>query len=74
MVSMRKKSRNITPSYHSRIPDLMRWITVGSSLGIKIVGDSVTSEPRDIGGGNIIVVTESGLLSSSPSTDVAFVE
>ena len=45
-----------------------------SSLGIEIVGDSVTSESRDIGGGEIVVIMESGLSSSSPSTDVAFVE
>ena len=74
MVSARKKNRNITLSYRSRIPDLMRWITVDSSLGIEIIGDSVTSESCNVGGGDIVVITESGLSSSSPSTDVAFAE
>ena len=41
MVSTRKKNRNITLSYCPRIPDLMRWTTAGSSLGIEIVRDSV---------------------------------
>ena len=45
---MRKKSCNITLSYHSRIPDLMRWITVGSSLGIVVIGDGVTTESSDV--------------------------
>ena len=52
----------------------MQWITVDSLLGIEVIGDSVTSESCDVGRGDIIVITESGLLSSSPSTDVAFVE
>ena len=74
MVSTRKKNCNITLSYRSRIPDLMWWITAGSSLGIKIIRDSVTSEPCDVGGGNIVVITKGGSSSSSPSTDVAFAE
>ena len=74
MVSVRKKNRNITLSYHSRIPDLMWWTTVDSSLGIKIVGDIVTSELCNIGRGDIVVITKSGLSLSSPSTDVAFAE
>ena len=74
MVSMRKKNRNITLSYRSRIPDLMRWTTAGSSLGIEIVRDSVTSESCDVSRGNIVVITKSGSSLSSPSTDVAFVE
>ena len=74
MVSVRKKNRNITLSYRSRIPDLMWWTTVDSSLGIKIVGDIVTSELCNIGRGDIVVITKSGLSLSSPSTDVAFAE
>ena len=74
MVSTRKKNCNITLSYCSRIPNLMWWITVGSSLGIEIIGDSVTAESHDVSGGNIVVITESGLSLSSPSADVAFVE
>ena len=74
MVSTRKKNRNITLSYRSRIPDLMRWTTAGSSLGIKIIRDSVAPELCNIGWGDIVVITKSGSASSSPSTDVAFVE
>ena len=74
MVNTRKKNCNITLSYCSRIPDLMRWTTAGSSLGIKIIRNSVTSEACDVGRGNIVVIAKSGSLPSSPSTDVAFVE
>ena len=74
MVITRKKNHNITLSYRSRIPDLMQWITAGSSLGIEIVRDSVTSESCDVGGGDIVVITKSGSSPSSPSTDVAFAE
>ena len=52
----------------------MWWITVGSLLGIEIVGDGVTSELHDIGRGNIVMITERRLLLSSPGADVAFVE
>ena len=58
MVSTRKKNRNITLSYRSRIPDLMWWTTAGSSLGIEIVRDSVTSELCDVGGGDIVVIAK----------------
>ena len=74
MVSMRKKNCNITLSYRSRIPDLMQWTTAGSSLGIEIVRDSVTPESCNVGWGDIVVITKSGSVSSSPSTDVAFAE
>ena len=74
MVSMRKKNRNITLSYRPRIPDLMWWTTAGSSLGIEIIRDSITPELCNIGWGDIVVITKSGSVSSSPSTDVAFAE
>ena len=74
MVSTRKKNRNITLSYRSRIPDLMRWTTAGSSLGIEIVRDSITLESCNVGWGDIVVIAKSGSTSSSPSTDVAFAE
>ena len=74
MVSMRKKNRNITLSYRPRIPDLVRWTTAGSSLGIEIVRDGVTPESCNVGWGDIVMITKGGSTSSSPSTDVAFAE
>ena len=74
MVSTRKKNRNITLSYRSRIPDLVRWTTAGSSLGIEVVRDGVTPESRYVGWGDIVMIAKGGSTSSSPSTDVAFAE
>ena len=58
MVSMRKKNCNITLSYRPRIPDLMRWTTAGSYLGIEIVRDSITPESCNVGWGDIVVITK----------------